>query len=314
MAISRRGLSPFVFFIILSLTFSQAWTQPAPPGAPENVTVTGTKSREVMRGFVQSLAAPARLTGKMARWGEGICPVTVGVRPEFAKFINRRLKEVAAQAGAPVSERASCRTNVEIIFTTTPQDLLDNVRRKQPVFLGYHNSSQAEKLATVTHVIQAWYLTATRDAHGAVQIDNPRPAGLINKMEVPCDLCPGGKMDIYPPQVAAVSGSRLGDGLRSEFYNVIIVADPTKLLTYEMGELSDYIAMLALTQVSSQDTCQQLPSILNMLAEGCDRKAAALTENDLAYLHGLYKAAPDQTLATQQDQIGYQMEQELKGR
>jgi hypothetical protein len=303
-----RGCRATLFALVLAP--SLAWAQTP----PESVTVTGTKSREVLQGFVHSFAAPARLTGKMARWGEGICPVAVGVRPEFVKFINRRLKEVAARVGAPVSERASCRTNIEIIFTTTPQALLDNVRRKQPVFLGYHNSSQAEKQATVTHVIQAWYLTATRDARGALQIDNPRPAGLINKMELPCPTCPLGKMEIYPPHVAAVTGSRLGDGLRSEFYNVIIVADPTRLLNHGMGELSDYIAMLALSQIGSQDACRQLPSIVNMLAEGCAQKTDTLTENDMAYLHGLYKAAPDQTLGTQQDQIAYQMEQELKGR
>lgn len=306
-----RG-SRFTLFALV-LAPSLAWAQATRP--PESVTVTGTRSREVLRDFVQSFAAPTRMTGKMARWGEGICPVTVGVRPGFVKFINKRLKEVAAQAGAPVSARATCRTNIEIIFTTTPQDLLDHVRRKQPIFLGYHdNSVQAEKLATVSHVIQAWYMTATRDAHGAIQIDNARPAGLNNKIEVPCPTCPLGKLDIYPPQVAAVTGSRLGDGLRSEFYNVIIVADPTKLLDYEIGELSDYIAMLALSQITSLDTCRQLPSIMNMLSEGCERKAAALTENDLAYLHGLYKAAPEQSLGMQQDQIAYRMEQELKDR
>ena len=58
----------------------------------ESVTVTGTRSREVLQAFVGSLAAPTRLTGKMARWAAGICPVTVGIKPEFVKFINRRLR------------------------------------------------------------------------------------------------------------------------------------------------------------------------------------------------------------------------------
>jgi len=54
---------------------------------------------------------------------------------------------------------------------------------------------------------------------------------------------------------------------------------------------------LALTQLSSLDTCQQLPSIVNMLATGCDKKASALTDNDLAYLRGLYKMGPGRTLS-----------------
>jgi hypothetical protein len=75
----------------------------------------------------------------------------------------------------------------------------------------------------------------------------------------------------------AVTGTRLGDGLRSDFYHIVIVADPNKLMEYEIGSLSDYIAMLALTQLGSLDTCQQLPSIVNMLATGCDKKVPCVT-------------------------------------
>src|SRR5690348_3200166 len=101
----------------LVLAPSLAWAQPARP-PNESVTVTGIKSREVLQKFVGSMAAPTRLAGKMARWKEAICPVTVGLKPAFVQFINRRLKEVAVQVGAPVTDRASCRTNIEIVFTT----------------------------------------------------------------------------------------------------------------------------------------------------------------------------------------------------
>src|SRR5689334_15820566 len=175
-----RGRRFAYFALVLAPTL--AWAQAARP--PESVTVTGIRSREVLQKFVGSLAAPTRLTGKMARWKEPICPVTVGLKPAFVQFINRRLREVAAQVGAPVSERASCRTNIEIVFTTTPQELVDNVRRKQPFLLGYYDSrEQEEKLTAVTHPIQAWYVTGTRDVEGGYQIDNAKPAGLINRME-----------------------------------------------------------------------------------------------------------------------------------
>jgi hypothetical protein len=113
---------------------------------------------------------------------------------------------------------------------------------------------------------------------------------------------------------ASVSGSRLGDGLHATFYRVTIVVDPDKLVEYELGSLADYIAMLSLTQLSALDTCQQLPSIVNMLAADCSNKADTLTANDIAYLRGLYKMSPNLTLRSQQDEIAYQMEQKLKGR
>jgi len=300
----------------LVLACSQASGQTARPPT-ENVTVTGTRSREVLQGFVGSLAVPTRLTGKMTRWEKGICPVTLGLRPQAVAFINRRLKEIAVQAGAPVDTNASCKPNVEIVFTTTPQDLIDNVRKKSPVYLGYYdNKEQQEKLATVTHPIQAWYTTATRDVQGGLLIDNAKPAGLINRMEFPCDplFCTSGAIELYPPRVLSTTGSRLGDGLRSELHNVIVVADPTKMLDYEIGALSDYISMLVLTEPASQDLCLSLSSILNLLAEGCAPKPNTLTDTDAAFLRGLYKMSPDRTLVTQKNEISYQMEEALSGR
>jgi hypothetical protein len=73
------------------------------------------------------------------------------------------------------------------------------------------------------------------------------------------------------------------------------VADPAKLADYEIGSLADYISMLALTQLNSLNICQQLPSIVNMLAAGCEGKADALTDNDRGYLRGLYKMGTNRT-------------------
>jgi hypothetical protein len=297
-----RWFALLALVTIPSLTVAQS---ARPDRAPESVTVTGTKAREVLKDFVQSFAAPARLTGKLARWQDGICPLTLGLRPQAIAFINSRLKEIAVRAGAPVNDRTDCKPNIEIVFTTTPQELMDWVREKHPDFLGYHdNSMQAERLASVTHPIQAWYTTATRDFKGQVQVDAKNVAG-------------GGVQvgNVYLPDAKAyaVSGSRLGDGLSSGFHHVIIAIDPGKVAHYEIGALADYIAMLALTQLTSLDTCQQLPSIVNMLAAGCERKSSALTENDVAYLQGLYRMRGDLSIGIQKDQLSYQMEQELKG-
>ena len=284
-----------------------------PARAPvENVTVTGTRSREVLDKFVASFAAPTRMTGKLARWEDGICPITVGLRPSATRFVTQRVRDIATRAGAPVNGQKSCRPNITIEFTTTPQALADTLRKKHASLLGYYdNSDQLEKLATVTHPVQAWYATATKDVGGAIEPDKSTRNGI--GLELAQDGNAG--KFVYPNATALhVTGSHLGDGLRSGFYNVIIVADPTKLADYEIGSLADYISLLALTQLNSLDTCQQLPSIVNMLAAGCEGKADALSDNDLAYLRGLYKMGPDRTGRTQRDEIAYQMNQSLEGK
>jgi hypothetical protein len=99
--------------------------------------VTGTKSREVMRGFVDSTAAPTHLLGKIARWEVPICPYAVGVKPAAADFVVARVKEVAEKVGAPVSTDAQCKFNIEIVFTKTPQALLDDMKKNEPFLLGF---------------------------------------------------------------------------------------------------------------------------------------------------------------------------------
>src|SRR3954470_21682465 len=81
--------------------------------------------------FVSAFATPTHVTGKVARWRSGICLLTVGQQPAVTKFVTDRVKEVAVMVGAPVNASPTCAPNIEIVFTTLAQPLLDNVRAHQ---------------------------------------------------------------------------------------------------------------------------------------------------------------------------------------
>jgi hypothetical protein len=264
----------------------------------------------------QAPAPSNRLTGKMARWETGICPIAVGLRKEATQFITHRLKDVAAKIDAPVDQSPSCKPNIQIVFTTQPQALLDSIKKKQEAFLGYADTTvQRQRLAAFKGPVQALYLTQTVDLRGKAQIDSGKTSGNL-EIDMPCDICmpPYFTMRIPGASAGAVTGSRaLGDGLRSTFHNVIIVAEPGKLVEHEMGALADYIALLALSQVQLLEQCQNLPSIVNLLPPGCERQAG-LTAADMGYLRGLYHMNAEQQLAGQQGFVAYQMEQALTGR
>ena len=103
--------------------------------------------------FVDNHSAISRL-GKIARWEDGVCPNVTGLPANFAKFIAKRIRDAATTAGAPVNADESCKPNIDIVFTTKPQGLLDSIRTKDPVLLGYYdNTSQADEMAKVTRVI-----------------------------------------------------------------------------------------------------------------------------------------------------------------
>lgn len=287
--------------------------------APESVTVTATKSRRLLDAFARTFAAPAQLTGKIARWESGVCVFIAGQRPELADMAADRVKDLAASVGAPVNSTPGCAANVEVIFTTTPQALLDDVRAHSPDYLGYvEGAAQREKVATMTRPVQAWYMTETIDLDGHKQMDVARRNGAGASMAnftafaMPGSLGLNREPIILPDATfARVTGNHITDGLRSALYHVLIVADTNKLAGRDFNPVADYIAMLALTQLNSLDACQELPSIVNLLAPGCDQTVEGVTANDLAYLRGLYKMDAGKNLVSQRNEIADRMQEAL---
>lgn len=277
-------------FVIWSAATGFALAQKPPT---ESVTVTGEKTREAVDKFVKSVAPPTRITGKTARWETPICPYIVGVQPKAVAYMTQRLKEVAAEVGAPFNSRQNCRPNLQVIFNQTPDVLMEDVKAKMPWVLGYYdNADERDRLAAFDHPVKAWYRTATRDERGRLKVDG---------LETVRERRP-------------INGSKLNDGLQSELYSILIVANPDLLIGRPSETVSDYIAMLALAQVRERDTCQSLPSITDLLAANCANAPSELTINDIGYLRGIYSAQPGLVAHLQRHEIANGMEQVLEGK
>jgi len=244
--------------------------------------------------FVDSHSAVARL-GKVARWEDPVCPSVTGLPPNFIKFITKRVRDVATAVGAPVNASETCKSNIDIVFTTKPQALLDTVRAKEPVMLGYYSSNdQADRMAKVNYVIQSWHATQTVDLRGNAMIDsrNAENSG-----------------SAQGSRAQNSTGSRVGDGLHSTFFRAIVVANPDKLGDYEIGTLADHVAFVALAQPAQPDACGALPSILDMTNVECRKEAPVkgLTQADTAYLRGLYQGDAGASLRNQKDSIAFRI-------
>ncbi len=310
------------FVCVAAVIATHALAQAPPAGQvkpdfalpPERLSVTAVKPSETtIKNYVEKRMAPTRVVGRLARWTRKMCPQTIGLGDKYAKYVTQRIRDVAAAVGAPVNDDFACKPNVEVIFTTAPQGLLDNVRKAEPILLGYHdNLSQADRLAKVTRPIQAWYTTESMDIDGSRSVDSGR-CGFENTISVGApgtsDMQTGAPLQLSLPCAVVVhsNGFHAHDGLSSGLFNILIVAEPAKLYDYEIGSLADYIAMAALSQPPSQDDCQELPSISNLLAQGCTAAASHITDGDLAYLRGLYKMPEGYGLAAQINQLRYQM-------
>jgi hypothetical protein len=169
------------------------------------------------------------------------------------------------------------------MFTAEPQRLVDLVAKREWILLGYHYAAQTHRITRVTHPIQAWYVTGTRSySNGGAavlgQISQPAVGTGQIALDDPLNQSPGGE-----------AGSRLGASLGSEFANVLIVVDQGKVAGQSTEAIANYVAVLAYAPVADLESCNPLPSILDLLAK-CDppRAPDKMTASDLAYLTALY--------------------------
>jgi hypothetical protein len=299
-------LAPGLVFALAASAQQPAPTEAPPSPAVENVIVTAPRERpeKQLDDFIIAHAAPSPYLRKIARWKTGICPVTVGMSDKLNLYVTQRIIRVAMLVGAPLDSHEPCRPNVLVAATPQPQEMLDLVRTKRPVLLGFHYTSRAKDIATMTRAIQAWYSTATEDFYGFVQ-----PDGGGYNLNIQDALMEQGFTSVH------VSGMRTGDGLKSQFTTAIIVVGSTKIAGEAIGPLADYIAMLALGQGQYYDVCQPVQTITNLLAPDCadNRKPLALTDIDVTYLRGLYKMSPGGSYLGERGSIAFVMKKDLGG-
>jgi hypothetical protein len=276
----------------------------------ESVTVTGQTPQtrtEIMRGFVRSYVAPSMITGKLARWADPICPLVIGLQPEEKLAVSERIRKDAKSVGAPIQTRQPCKPNVTIAFAMDPQELMTKIVDRwslaRSVLGDIDGPMHARKVSKISSPIQAWYGTTTKDVRG-----------FTGSEEVPYpDVAPycGPSTPCY-----VVAASNLNNGIKSVFSNVFVVVDLSKVAGREFGTIADYVAMLTLSQTGAFATCRNMPSITNLLMQDCDAnlKTAALSDADLAFLRGVYKANGGEKINLQIGDIVREMEKSPAGR
>jgi len=223
--------------------------------------------------------------GNLAHWRGGrqsICPVTVGLDPGYNAFVTARLRALAAYVGAPVQSDLQCKDNVQIFFTTHPQEKMNDVTKWATVYFRNRYSGGMRDLIAFRsdHAIQGWYMTT----RGAIVLNTDVALVGLNVLPV-------------WPQITQnyvgsdTLGTRLGSGgSGSGIGIVILIVDTTKVVGYTIGTIADYVAMLTLSVAQSPDHCDSLPSILDLMSSSCGarEKPAAITAGDLAFLKALY--------------------------
>lgn len=279
----------------------------------EEVTVVGktdlpTLKREIHQ-FVRSHAEPNGLIGQIGRWHEPVCPIVSGLRDPFNAFVAHRITDVAREAGVPDHPaHGHCDVNVEVVFTAEPQKLLDRIASRWRPLLGFYRRADLKGLTTFNHPIQAWYMTGTR-SH-ALPPENVASLGadvaqMLFAQGLHVDNALNAELGDWGP--AGNAGSRLGRELSSEFIHALVIVDNNAIAKNSLQSIADYVALLALTRLSTLDQCSELPSIINLFAANCAAPPSTITSADIAYLKALYRADLEGNLNLEQGDIRGQM-------
>jgi hypothetical protein len=202
----------------------------------------------------------------------------------------------ATITGQPTDDTEHCQSNVEIIFTPEPAAVLDDVARHHEKLLGFHWVSQTKRVTTFSRPIQAWYVTTTRGANRIEAVDD--------EIELSFGSSPAGE-----------PGSHFTDHRSSAIVHTLVLVDSNRINGYAIGALSDYIAMLTLSQAQSLDDCGELPSILDLMSSGCGTRPRpdGISPVDHAYLKALYSIDLEGKLPLERSQIHDRMMRELAG-
>ena len=304
----RQAISAFALLVVSECLLGPctAWSQtislPAPP-TPDLAEITVTAPRpptasevagDNIKIFVNSHSEPKNSgTGTLSRWKEAVCIKTEGLPPAFADYVSARVEAIAAAIKTPQEKRNPCRPNVYVIFTNEPQTAIDMAVDQNPGILGYHWSTQRKKLKAINHPVQAWHITGLQaPGDSGVQLDS-----------------------VWAPPLIVTWASPIFTGVRSFMLFTLVVVDGRKILGYPLRAISDYIAMLTLSQVRLIDGCGELPSILDLMASACKReKPQSITAADLAYLRALNTVGQEVDYLMQKTEIEARMKKQLASR
>jgi hypothetical protein len=281
-------------FVLSAVAASAQSDSPVPAqNGPETVIVTRQRDIDtVVSQFVELHAAPNRKTGQYMRDDLGpVCPITLGLPQAFDAFVTARVVQVAASVGAKTDATGKCMPNIEILFTDQPQAVVKSLAEKtNGGILGMHFVHETPRLLEVTHPIQGWYVTSTRmDESSSLPVTS---TGMDGSTKPADDKTPAIDSAYHAAPDRVGLGSRIPSRRISSIGNALIVADIKQIGGREIGPVSDYIAMLALSEPRSLDQCNELPSILDLMSSDCGTRAKPekLTDSDIAYLKGLYAA------------------------
>ncbi len=265
----------------------------------DEVTVIGRRLRDSVSEFVQTVAAPSAGADGLGVWRDGVCVGVVGMRAEVGRFMVDRVSGIAGELGIAVG-RPGCRPNILITASADgdamASELVASRRRdfRTGVAGGDAGGAALRRFQTSGDSVRWWHVTLPVDARSgqpAVRMPGQEPFVSQGDRERVQDFGPYGKL---------ASASNLRRNTRDELHQAIVIIDIDALDVADFGQISDYVAVVALATIDANADWRGTGSILSLFHDP-DAAPSGLTDWDWAYLRALYSA--DQDRLTRQGNV-----------
>lgn len=286
---------------VLSIALMLAGAQAASPAAgvqaaPQDesttlstIEVEGQRrtAYDAARAFTNEILVTPPRRG-IARWRttDPICPGVVNMQRDVAQALVDRIAdrviELGLQAGEP-----GCKANMIIVGADDGAAMASSLIEARPraYITGIAGTSLTYRALNIFRTSDApvrwWMLTVPLDARtGEVTVRTP---------------------DSEDAPIRRIDGAgRLRSQDINAIFQVMVVVDVNRIGTVNVGQLGDYIAMVALAQVDAQADVAGFETVLNLFQDPAG--VSGLTDWDLTYLRQLYAA--DLSVLSASAQVG----------
>ena len=254
-----------------------------PDQTPTDIVVTAParapkELKKQTLNFVRTVSDTAEQI-QFSRRDDPFCVKIVGIDPAYHDVIRKKIRETAKVARAPKEAPEGCRPNIHVIFSNDGDALMEALKRKYPSIINAQPIRKIDELMQSKKPVRWWYATKIEGANGEPVIDG---------------------------RVLRYTASLISSGVEIDLTSTVVIVDINQSNGYPLESVASYISMVAFAQINgaTQEAVSN-SSILGMFNDTKPRIAALrnLTVWDRAYLHALYKIAPDRPIWQQQKRL-----------
>lgn len=255
----------------------------------ETIVVTGElekQARQKAQSYVRELKV-ASGEQPTARWFDLICPRTIGLSKEHASIVEKQVRQVIREIGAPLAEQG-CKANFAIVFTDGPERVVQRIAGSR----GGLPLADARELREGTAPVRWWYNTELRSKDGMTASDASVPWAAVGSPSYqPLPTGSSGSLPQYNSSIVSTQSVRA-------IHSATVIIDVNRADGASLKSVVDYAALVGLSEIALGASPQG--SILSLFQADGDRE---LTARDRAFLKGLYQIAMDRSSDRQRRSI-----------